>query len=547
MPAMNRREALRLLSLGSVAALVAACQAPAPPVAPPTAAPTAPPPTPIIQQPTPTLAPNPAIRLALDVDPDTLDPAGQTNASVQSIVDYMVETLVDLQPDGKIVPALAKKWTVSPDGRVYTFELRGDVHFHDGSLLTAEVVAGSLERFLNPKLRVALRAPFDSNLVAGIMPIDPLTLKIYLRDSSRLFLQKLASTELAIVSAAHARDFPDSFNEEPVGTGPYRFKERRKGESVVLERFEGYSGKVPHYPLVQFRVVPEIATRESLLLAGQVDVIIQPPLSDLPALQKNSDVKVLLQPTSRSMFVAMDMTLPGGTPLSIKKVRQALNFAIDRDAIIRNVLFGAATPMDAPMAPALAGYTRTGPYGYDPGRAKSLLLEGGTPRLQLRLLHPTGRATQDSQAIAQALAGNLHDVGVDCDLVSADWPSFLAAVSVPEDRGAAHMHLFGWAPTFLDASQQMTQFVRAQWPPAGLATSHYYNARVESLVEIAAQERDDQRRSDAYAEAQRLVWDEAPWIFLWVPSFPIVHSARIGGIGSLPTEKLNAVYAEPVS
>jgi peptide/nickel transport system substrate-binding protein len=546
MAPMKRRAALRVLSLGTAAALGAACQVSVPFTPQPTV-PT-PPPTPV-----PTLVPtavatSPGIRLALDVDPDTLDPAGQTNATVQSIVDYMTETLVDLQADGKIVPGLAKKWELTPDGRVYTFQLRQDVRFHDGSQLTAEVVKASFERFLNPKLRVAQRAPFDNNLVAGVMPVDPLTIRIYLRDSSRLFLQKLASTELAIVSPAHARDFPDSFNEEPVGTGPYRFKERRKGESVVLERFEGYWGKQPHYPFVQFRIVPEVATRESLLLANQVEVIIQPPPSDLPALLKNPALKVLLQPTSRTSFVGMDLTLPGGTPLSIKKVRQALNYAIDRDGIIRNVLFGAATPMDSPLAPALAGYSRTGPYPFDPGRARQLLLEGGTPRLQLRLMHPTGRSMQDAQAaqVAQALAGNLHDVGVDCDLIGSDWPSFLAAISVPEDRGVAHMHLFGWAPTFLDASQQMTQFVRAQWPPAGLATSHYFNARVETLVEQAAQERDDQRRSDAYAEAQRLVWDDAPWIFLWVPSFPIVHSARISGVGALPTEKLTAVYAEPV-
>lgn len=541
---MKRRDALRLLSVGAVASLGAACQA----LLPPAPAPTVSVPTPL---PTPTVAPTPivnatTVRIALDVEPDTLDPAGQTHPTVQSIVDYMVETLVDLQADGKIVPGLAKKWDVSTDGKVYTFELRQDVRFHDGSLLTAEVVKASLERFLDPKLRVALRAPFDTSLVMGISPTDPLTVRIFLRESSRLFLQKLASTELGIVSAAHARDFPDSYNEEPVGTGPYRFKERRRGESVVLERFETYWGKAPHYPLVQFRIVPEIATRESLLLANQVDVIIQPPPSELPALQKNPELKVLLQPTSRTTFVGMDLTLPGGTPLAIKKVRQALNFAVDRDAIIRNVLFGAAMPMDSPLAPALAGYVRTGPYSYDPGRARQLLLEGGTPRLQLRLMHSTGRSMQDAQ-VAQAVAGNLHDVGVDCDLIASDWPSFLAAISVPEDKGVAHMHLFGWAPTYLDASQQMSQFVKAHWPPAGLATSHYYNARVETLVEQAAHERDDQKRSDAYAEAQRIVWDDAPWIFLWVPSFPVVHSARIGGVSSLPTEKLTAVYAEPTS
>ncbi len=491
----------------------------------------------------------PGIRIGVDVDPDTLDPAGQTHPTVQSIVDYMVETLVKLQPDGKIGPGLAKKWDVTPDGRVYTFELRPDVRFHDGGTLTSEAVKLSLERFLNPALRVAVRAPFDSNLVSGIMPTDPLTLKIYLRDSSRLFLQKLASTDLAIVSPGHARDFPDSFNEEPVGTGPYRFKERRKGESVVLERFDGYWGKLPHYPQVQFRIVPEVATRESLLLANQVEVIIQPPPSDLPTLQKNPNLRVVLTPTSRSTFAAMDVTLPGGTPLSIKKVRQALNYAIDRDSIIRTVLFGAATPMDAPMAPALAGYSRQGGYGYDPNRAKQLLLEGGTPKLQLRFLYPTGRSMWETQAgqVAQALAGNLHDIGVDTDLIGSDWPSFLATISVAEDRGAAHLHLFNWAPTYLDASQQMTQFVKSQWPPAGMATSHYFNTRVDQLVDQASHERDDQRRSDLYAEAQRIVWDDAPWIFLWVPSFPVVHSARINGVGSLPTEKLTAIYAEPTT
>jgi peptide/nickel transport system substrate-binding protein len=175
-------------------------------------------------------------------------------------------------------------------------------------------------------------------------------------------------------------------------------------------------------------------------------------------------------------------------------------------------------------------------------------LEGGTPALSLRLLHPTGRSMHEAQAaqVAQALAGNLHEVGVDLDLIGSDWPSFVAAINVPEDRGTAHLHLFNWMPAFLDASQQMTQFVRSQWPPQGLATSHYANPRVEQLVEQAALEREDQRRNELYAEAQRIVWDDAPWLFLWIPSLPVVHSSQLKGISSLPTEKLSAIYAAPV-
>src|SRR5262249_7373159 len=207
------------------------------------------------------------LRLAIDQDPDTLDPAGQTNPIASSIVEHLAETLVRRQPDGTLGPGLARRFTQSPDGKTYTFELRPDVEFHDGSALDAEAAALSLNRFLDARLRVSMRAPFDTNLVAAVTPLDPLTLRITLKDRSRLFLQKLAATELAIVSPGHARAFPDSFNEEPIGSGPYRFKERRKGESVVLERFDRYWGKRPHYPQIQFRIVPEVATRESLLLA----------------------------------------------------------------------------------------------------------------------------------------------------------------------------------------------------------------------------------------------------------------------------------------
>jgi peptide/nickel transport system substrate-binding protein len=533
---------LRLLAVASLASLATACEAAAPltPEVPPTPLP--PPPTVVPTE----VSVTPGLRLAIDLDPDTLDPAGQTNPTTSSIVDHVAETLVRLQPDGSIGPGLARRFSQSADGKTFIFELRQDVEFHDGALLNAEAATLSLKRFLNPQLRVSLRAPFDTNLVDSIAPVDPLTFRITLKDASRLFLQKLAATELAIVSPLHARSFPDSFNDEPVGTGPYRFKERRKGESVVLERFDRYWGKRPTYPLIQFRIVPEVATRESLLLANQVDLIIQPPLADLPALQKNPNLRVIETPTARSTFVALDLTLPGGTPLAIKKVRQALNFAVDRDGIIRNVLFGAATPLDAPMASSLVGYSRIGGYAYDPGRARQLLLEGGTPRLQLRFMHPTGRSMQEAVAaqLAQAVAGNLRDVGVDTDLVGSDWASFVAAINVPEDRGSAHMHLFNWAPALLDASQQMGQFVRSQWPPAGLATSHYWNPKVELLVSEAARERDDQRRQDQYAEAQRIVWDDAPWVFLWSPSFVMVHAARVHGVTAAPTEKFSAAQAE---
>ncbi len=560
---VTRRALLGLVAAGVAGSLGAACQLAPPPAETPAPGPAPAGTGPPVQATTPTAAPEPAglatppavatpaavptLRIAVDVDPDTLDPAGQTTTTVQNIVDFMVEPLVRLRPDGTAGPGLAEKWERSPDGRSYTFALRRGVVFHDGDDFNAEAARLSLERTIGPKLTVPLRGPFDATLVEAITAVDAFTLRVALRAPFPPLISYLAGTQVGIVAPSHARKFPDSNNDEPVGTGPYRFRERRKGESVTLDRFDGYWGKKPYYGRVQVRIVAEAATRESLLLANQVEMATLPPASDLPSLQKSGTLTVLLAPTSRTAFVAMDLTLPGGTPLSIKKVRQALNYAVDRESIIKSVLFDGATPLDAPMAPTVFGHTSTGPYTHDPGRARQLLTEGGTPQLQLKFIHPTGRSMQEAQSaqVAQAIAANLREVGTGTDLTGYDWASYLAAINVPEDKGTAHMHLFSWAPGFLDASQQMAQFTRGSWPPRGLATSHYTNPRTEDLVDQAAREPDQDKRQQLYAEAQRIVWDDAPWIFLWVPSFPIVHSTRVKGITSLPTEKFDAVYAEP--
>ncbi len=556
-PRTTRRELLRFLGIGAaVIGVSAACQsaapaaaptaAPAQPTAPSGGAPTA---APAATQAAPAqqAAPAPStatFRIAIGVDPDTLDPAGQTTTTVQNIVDYMVETLVAMDESGKIVPQLAEKWEGSADGKTYTFTLRKGVKFHDGTDFNADAVKTAWERILNPNLQVPLRAPFDKNLVDTITAVDPSTLKVQLKTSFAPFVAMLAQSPLGIISPDTAKKFPEKYNEEPVGTGPYKFKERRKGESLTLDRFDGYWGKKPYYGSVQFRVVPEGPTRESLILANQVEMIILPPVSDLPALKSNPNVNVLLAQSNRTIYVAMDLTLPGGTPLGDKKIRQALNYAVDKEGIIKSILFGAASPMDAPCAPAEFGYAKQGMYAYDPNKAKQLLQDAGKPTLNLKFLYPTGRYVQDAQA-AQAIAGNLRDVGITTDAVTSDWPTYLAQINVASDKGSSNMHMLGWAPGYMDAYQQMVQFSKKTWPPAGLATAHYTNPDVETALDQAATEPNADKRQQLYAQAQKIVWDDAPWIFLWVQSFPIVYSKKVSGVGALPNEKFAAVYAQP--
>jgi peptide/nickel transport system substrate-binding protein len=480
-------------------------------------------------------------RIAVGIDPDTLDPVQMTTTTVGNMVDYVVETLTALDPSGKVGPLLAESWTVSPDGTQYTFKLRLGVTFHDGVPFDAKAVKWNLDRLIDPAVRVPIRAPYP---IDNTEVVDAHTVRVTLKHPFAPFIGALSWTTSGLVSPGSVDKEGNTYKNYShlVGTGPYVFKERRKGETITVARNTSYWGKKPYYDSVVFRIVPEAATRESLLLAGQVDLIILPPIADLPALQRNSAVKVLLAPSDRTIFIAINATKP---MLSDRRVRQALNYAVDKDAIIKNVLFGAADEMDAPMASSLFGYCKVGTYPHDLAKAKQLLAEAGVkPNTPVQLIHPTGRYVQDKEA-TEAIAGFLREAGLQVTLQTMDWPSYISTITAPADKNTTQLHYLGWAPSFLDASQQMLQFLSSYAPPKGLETSFYKDPAVDKLIEGAERELVPDKRKELYCEASKKVWADAPWIFLWVQRFPIVYSAKITDVSSLPNEKFYALHARP--
>jgi ABC-type transport system substrate-binding protein len=479
--------------------------------------------------------------IAVGIDPDTFDPAGQTTTTVQNMVDYVVETLVVFDEDGEVVGNLAETFETSEDGLTVTLGLAEGVVFHDGTPFDAEAVKFNLERIIDPALTVPLGAPFE--VIESVTAVDDTTVEVALSRPSPGFISALSVTTAGMISpgSVTADGNTNENYQRPVGTGPYTFGEYTAGESVTVEKFADYWGEEPYYDTVVFRVVPEAATRESLLLSGQVDMMILPPVSDLEALQANEDVEVLLAESDRTIFIALDTNDP---VLSDPRVRQALNYAVDKQAIVENVLFGAGEVLDAPMAPSLAGYCETGSYDHDPERARQLLAEAGAEGVSLDLLTPSGRYVQDQQA-AEAIAGYLREVGLQVNVSTSDFPSFLARVNAAPSADTVDMHLLGWAPPYLDADFQMQMFRQATHPPAGLATSFYTNPQVEELLAQADVETDADAREQLYCDASQVIWDDAPWIFLWTQSFPVVWSTDVTGISATPTEKFSAVYARP--
>jgi peptide/nickel transport system substrate-binding protein len=488
------------------------------------------------------------LTIAIGVNPDTMDPMRQTTTTVQNIVQMVVETLVWVDPTGKIQPLLATSWQQATDGMSWTFTLKSGVRFSDGAAFNAAAVKANLDRVLATGQTCPLCGPLRD--IQSVDAVDDTHVKLSLKKPIAPLLGLLTEVTFGALSpstiAKNPSKDPDPYTqqEQPVGTGPYTFTEFKKGESVTLTRNDNYWGQKANYKTQVFKVVKEAATREALVRAGQADVILLPPASDIPSLQKDSTVKVILAPGDRTIFLAFN-TQTGNPLLQKPEVRQALNYAVNKDAIIKSVLFDAASPMDAPMAPSLFGYCKVGSYPYDAGKAKQMLAAAGASNLSIKFYAPTGRYIQDFQA-AQAIANDLTAAGVKIDgPKTSDWPTYLATINVPPDKAVADLHFLGWAPGFLDASQAMVQFQSSNWPPKGLATSYYSNKQVNDLLAKANSESDQAARQSDYCAASKIVWADAPWIFLWVQRFPMVTTAKVTGVQSIPTESFYTVYASP--
>ena len=476
----------------------------------------------------PTLSPKKqvrdTIRVAIGIDLDTVDPHAQTTTTVYNVVRHVYETLLWFDGKGNVIPWLATSWDVSPDGLIYTLHLRKGVRFHDGTEFNATVVKANIDRWLNPKAKVPTRkqlGPVDHAEV-----VDKYTIKIVLKKPFAPFLRSLAEY-LLITSKRVIDKFGVNVITEVVGTGPFKFVKWVKGSKIVLERFDDYWAEKPKVKYIEWRIIPEAGTREAALLAGDVDAAYLPPPSDIDKLKNNPKVKVLTPVTNRIIFVAL---MPRG-PLKNKLVRKALNYAIDKEAIVKNVLFGLGIPADSLVPPHFFGYAKMKPYEYNPEKAKKLLAEAGYPNgFKMVLMHPTGRYLQDKQ-VAEAIQAYLSKIGIKVELKTMDWASFVRELFKPLDKKIYDAVLIGWGPGVADAHYTLyPQFHSTQQLPHGLGLVYYNNSYIDKLLEQAQSETNPEVRKALYKKIIEYLWDDAPWIFLYTQCNLLAISANLEGV-----------------
>ncbi|MGQ9858103.1 MAG: ABC transporter substrate-binding protein [Thermodesulfobacteriota bacterium] len=479
------------------------------------------------------------LNIGIGIDADTLNPQEQTTTLIQNICDLIFDTLLFVTPEGKLEPRLATEWKVSQDGLSWTVKLRQGVKFSDGTPLDAKAVKLTFDRALDPKLRVPLR--FAITMVKECTVVDDYTVELKLKYPFAPLDQTLAMTLVAPISPAAIQKYGEEVRQHPVGAGPYVLKEWVKGDRIVLARNDSYWGPKPTVEQLTFKIVPEVATREAMLRAGQLDICYKPSPANVAALKADPSVKVEMPLSTRTIFMA----LRGDRPLMKDKlVRQAFNYAVDKKAIVKKILFYTAEPMDGTVSPILFGYARMEPqYDYNPEKAKELLKKANWDFNQVvKIGSPQGRYLFDTQ-VAEAIQAQLQAIGVKTELRVMDWPTYMSTVYKPLEQSEFDMVLLGWGPLIMDADMALYgQFTTAVYPPKGLGSAFYSNAQYDRIMEQSRLEQDPVKRKELLVQASKIIWEDCPWLWLHIEKFVIAYSSKIQGMVVTPTEKFYPHY-----
>ncbi|WP_243299428.1 ABC transporter substrate-binding protein [Bacillus litorisediminis] len=449
-------------------------------------------------------------------DSVALDPAIATDGESFKVTKNIYETLVEFGPqDTEIYPGLATEWTTSEDGLTYTLKLREGVKFHDGTDFNADAVVYNFERWkAGSKEQFYYYNSQFGGIIDTVTAVDPYTVEFKLTRPLAPFLKNLAMSPFAIASPTAIEEYGDKFTENPVGTGPYIFQEWKRNDRITIVKNENYwDPEFPKLETIIFRSIPDNSARLNALMSGEVDLIDGVNYSDMPQIEANPDLQVFNRPSMNVAYLGLTATRE---PFNNKLVRQAINHAIDKQAIIDAFFEGAAQPAVNPMPPVIAGYNdEIQGYEYDPEKAKQLLEEAGYPdgfEMELWAMPVPRPYMPNGQKVAEAIQANLADVGIKATIVTYEWGVYLEKARL----GEADAFLLGWTGDNGDADNFL--YVLLDKDSIGSNNYTYYsNDQLHEILIQAQSETDPATREALYKQAQEIIHEDAPWV-------PLVHS-----------------------
>ncbi|OQX28846.1 MAG: ABC transporter substrate-binding protein [Spirochaeta sp. LUC14_002_19_P3] len=470
-----------------------------------------------------------------------LDPAREMDGESFYATHQVFDTLVEFKiGTTDIVPALAERWEVSQDGLSYKFFLRKGVKFHDGTPFNAEAVVFSFMRQWDGTHPYYEYGPWKywgymdmDSIIHSITAIDEYTVEFKLRMVDAPFLANLAMEFASIVSPAAYKADPEGFSFKPVGTGPFKFVSWSKDSDIILEKNENYWQPVYLDRLI-LKVIPDATARWLALRKGEADIIDFPAADDLPAMAADSSIQLIQQAGLNVGYLALNTEKK---PYDDKRVRQAMNYAINRDEIIKAVYGNAGQAAKNPLPPTMWSYNDDiKPYPYDIAKAKALLAEAGYPNgfeTEIWAMPVARPYNPDARKIAEIMQAQLAKVNIKVEIISYEWGAYLDKIGNGEHKSA----LFGWYGDNGDPDNFL--FVLLSIPAAEKPASNIAFWRNEAFNKLVVQAKgtmNQTRRNQLYRKAQEIFHEEAPWITIahsvvTVPARTAVKNFKISPTG----------------
>lgn len=436
-------------------------------------------------------------------DPVGLDPHITSAYSSFQILENVLDTLVTLDEEQNVVPSLAESWRVSADGLTWTFNLRDGVMFSNGRELTADDVVYTYERMLNPETGSG-----NAYLLAGVIDVDApdaSTVTMTLDAPNPGLLGKLAINKaVGIIARESVED--GTINTRPVGTGPFMISDFQPGTRLLLERNPNYwQDGLPYLDAVDVRIIPDESVRRTALVSGDVDWSISVPAQSVSELEGRDDVIVDSVPAGAYWYIGLNTEEP---PFDDVRVRQAIAYAINRDNLAMAGAFGNAQPTQDPIPSSSTWDFGYAPYEQDLDQARALLAEAGyADGFEMEIMPTT--QYEESVRMAQVIQANLGQLGITASINTLEWAEWLET----QGRGEYDTYVCSW-----NGLVDPDDFFYAQHKTGEVFNfTGYSNPTVDELLEQGRTTQDPAARREIYAEINRAIVDDAPYIYIYNP------------------------------
>jgi len=484
-------------------------------------------------------APRDTLVFSAPADATTLDPHNTTDTESDQVIGMVFEGLLGFDDQMKIVGRLAERWHVEPDGITWTFHLRRGVMFHDGTPFNAEAVRASFARVLDPAQKHKRLSLFV--MLDRVEAVDEFTVRFVTKYAFGAFEPTIAHISSTILSpaaiAAHGAAFGTTA-ASTVGTGPYRVISWKRDQELVLERVEQHWRLTPPTRRIVYRPIPEGAARVLALEAGDVDVISRVPPPELDRLGASPAIAVTKTVSIGAQQFRFNVTKP---PLNDRRVRRAISLAIDRRAIVDQLVKGFATPSTSALTPIMRGYAPLGEIARDLEKARQLLAEAGHPNGFPLKIATTPRYPMGVE-LAEAIAAQLRDVGIVSTIQVHDWATMVQFwAGLPPEKNPQELFIMGAGASTADADWGLRPIFQTA-PTNENNYGYFSNAEFDDVITAAMRETDAARRQALYRRAQEIVYLEDPGAIWMYDNYYVIASRR--GVSDLSPSALGVVTFE---